>query len=182
MSQWNLKLWHVSIFDAHNFLNILGRNALLYLGKVGWWGRLGSALFSFAGTDTAKGFALIWVDWHPKCFYLSSALRWLETLSLFHVYQLDDFLLQGIENPTLFILFYFFAIAKGIFVSQPGMEPMPPAVEAWSLREVHGKPNSNRLNLSKENALSYVPEPLSLNYISFLTSQSCILCIFSSLR
>ena len=108
MSQWNLKLWHVSIFDAHNFLNILGRNALLYLGKVGWWGRLGSALFCFAGTDTAKGFALIWVDWHPKCFYLSSALRWLETLSLFHVYQLDDFLLQGIENPTLFILFYFF--------------------------------------------------------------------------
>ena len=54
MSQWNLKLWHVSIFDAHNFLNILGRNALLYLGKVGWWGRLGSALFCFAGTDTAR--------------------------------------------------------------------------------------------------------------------------------
>ena len=137
------------------------------------------------GTDT--GFALIWVDWHPKCFYLSSALRWLETLSLFHVYQLDDFLLQGIENPTLFILFYFFAIAQGIFIPQPGMEPMPPAVEAWSpcywtTREVHGKPNSSGLKLSKENALSYVPEPLSLNYISFLTSQSCILCIFSSLR
>ena len=174
----------MSIFDAHNILNILGRNVLLYLGKVGWWGRLGSALFCFASTDTAKGFALIWVDWHPKCFYLSSALRWIKILFLLHVYQLDDFLLQGIENPTLFI---FFDTAQGIFVPQPGIEPMPAAVETWSLsywttRRVHGKPNSSGLKLSKENVLSYVPEPLSLNYILFLTSQSCILCIFSSLK
>ena len=123
MSQWNLKLWQVSIFDAHNILNILGRNVLLYLGKVGGWGRLGSALFCFAGTDTAKGFALIWVDWHPKCFFLSSALRWPKILFLFHVYQLDDFLLQGIENPTLFI--FFLTQRKGSLFPNLGSNPCP---------------------------------------------------------
>ena len=97
------------------------------------------------------------------------------------------FFIRRDRKPNSIYFILFFAIAQGVFGPQPGIEPMPPAVEAWSLnhwttREVHGKPNSSGLKPSKENVLSYVLEPLSLNCISFLTSQSCILCIFSSLR
>ena len=36
-------------------------------------------------------------------------------------------------NPKVFLVFWGALVAGGILVPQPGIEPMPPALEAWSL-------------------------------------------------
>ena len=98
------------------------------------------------------------------CFYFHIVQKfyftWLNRLAYFNC------------QLTLFFLFFFFWLcpaARGILVPWPGLQPVPPALEVWSLLPT-GPPGKSLINYFYHVSFPVFYSQFLLHYMQFLTS------------